>query len=57
MDHNFVIIMSGPPYSTMPMMSNGVFLNKMPILPNEEKQQGCTYEYTDSVTLSQPGTY
>jgi rusticyanin len=57
MAHNFVITTSGPPYSTMPMMSNGAFLNKMPILPNEEKQQGYAYEYTDSITLDQSGTY
>lgn len=57
MSHNFVITMSSPPYSTMPMMGNGRFLNQMPVLPNEEKQQGYAYEYTDSVTLSQPGTY
>jgi len=29
----------------------------MPVLPNENKQQGYAYEYADSVTLSQPGTY
>ena len=57
MAHNFVVTMSGPPYSTMPMMDNGGFLNKMPVLPNEEKQQGYAYEYTDLITLSQPGTY
>ena len=57
MAHNFVVTTSGPPYSAMPMMGNGGFLNKMPVLPNEEKQQGYAYEYTDSITLSQPGTY
>ncbi|MGI0047271.1 MAG: plastocyanin/azurin family copper-binding protein [Nitrosotalea sp.] len=57
MSHNFVITESAPPYYTTPMMGNGGFLNTMPILPNEEKQQGYAYEYTDSVTLNQPGTY
>ena len=57
MAHNFVITTSGPPYSTMPMTSNGMFLNRMPVLPNEDKQQGYAYEYADSITLDQLGTY
>lgn len=57
MSHNLVITESAPPYSTMSMMNSGGFLNTMPILPNDEKDQGYAYEYTNSITLSQPGTY
>ncbi len=61
MTHNFVITSSAPPYAYMSMNSmmsgNGGFLSMMPILPNEEKQQGYAYEFSNSVTLSQSGTY
>lgn len=57
MSHNFVVTTTSPPYPIMPMRDASGFLNTMPVLPNEEKQQGHAYEYTDTISLSQPGIY
>lgn len=61
MAHNFVITNSPPPYTLTPMHGMmggyGGFLSMMPVLPNEDKQAGYAYEFSNSVTLNQPGTY
>ncbi|MDE1829235.1 MAG: hypothetical protein KGI25_02820 [Thaumarchaeota archaeon] len=59
MSHNFVIMASGPPYPYMAMQSMmyGGIVATMPVLPNDDGKNGFAYEYSYTVTLSQPGTY
>jgi len=61
MGHNFVITTLSPSYSLMPMQGmmndNAVFLNSMPIIPNEKQQEGYAYEFTTALTLEKSGTY
>lgn len=65
--HNLILTTQSPPYSSMPMMSQGsgmmywngnagAILSMMPMLGPTDYKQGFSYSYSYSASLNNPST-